>query len=347
MTKIIRASCGARNANAVVFACDTGHLPFALFAADRITRVEPNRDFDVVIAMPDISTIPERFRRGKIRFVEIDFSALPDVPMVKAWISLATYFRWVLPSAFHSEYRTLLYLDTDTYLRRPGISDLFARVDQPISLSAVMDFQRFVPLHGKRKQKVGAKLRDLGGVNGEYYNAGVLLFQPQEFVLNDGLNRFCAAARENIKYLPIHRDQDQGAMNLAFADEIKPLNPLYNWCSRAWLNPPMVEKFDPAVLHFAGRGKPWNLQDDPFISLYSQEYRDFLDEHFPNVEPTVALDTAQWRRENPRYGVRAFDEIRVLFYRHRFRKKLLRAWYADTDWKIEKMSAAILAADVG
>ena len=297
--------------------------------------------------MPDISTVPERFRGGGIRFVEIDFSALPEVPMVKAWISLATYYRWILPSAFHLDYRTLLYLDTDTYLRRPGISDLFAAVDRPVSLSAVMDFQRFVPLRGKRKKKVDAKLRDLGGVNGEYYNAGVLLYQPEEFLRNDGLDRFCAAARENVKYLPLHRDQDQGAMNLAFADEIKPLNPLYNWCSRAWLNPPMVEKFDPVILHFAGRGKPWNLQDDPFISQFADEYREFLDEHFPHLEAKVALDTAQWRRDNPRYGIRALDEMRIMFYRRRFRKKLERAWFADTGWKIEKMSSAIFAAEVG
>ena len=136
-------------------------------------------------------------------------------------------------------------------------------------------------------------------------------------------------------------------MNLAFADEIQPLNPIFNWRSKPWLNPLMVGKFDPVVLHFAGRGKPWNLQDDPFISKFSGEYREFLTKNFPDFAPEVALDTAQWRKDNPRHGIRLLDDMRIFLYRRRFKKKLAHAWYKNSDWKTEKMRSAIKEAYVG
>ncbi len=332
---------------AVVFACDDGHLPFACFAADRIARTEPGGAFDVVIAMPDIGNVPAAQRDGPVRFVQVDFSSLPGVPMVKAWISNATYFRWVLPAALEGDYGTLFYLDTDTYLARPGIGRLFDSVDRPVALAAITDFQRFIQLDAKRERKVAAKLRDLGGQNGEYYNAGVLLMQPGPFLAADMPARFVQAAQDNVKFLPVHRDQDQGAMNLAFADEIVPMNPRYNWCSRAWLNPGMVELFEPFILHFAGRGKPWNLQDDPFIAGYAEEYLGYLAQHFPAHRPRAALDSLAWRLENPRHGIAALERVRVALYKRRFARRLERARSHDHDRKIVAMRAAIDGSVLG
>lgn len=347
MTRILQQTRGPAHDNAVVFACDDGHLPFALFAADRIRRTEPEGAFDLVVAMPDIANVPERHRAGPVRFVQVDYSALPDVPMVKAWISNATYFRWCLPAAFERDYATLFYLDTDTYLRRAGIDRLFASLDHPVALAAVTDFQRFVIRDAKRERKVAAKLRDLGGRHGEYYNAGVLLMQPGPYLSAGMTERFFEAAQENVKYLPVHRDQDQGAMNLAFADDIVPLNPLYNWCSKVWVNPPMVEAFDPYVLHFAGRGKPWNLQDDPFVASFAPEYLDFLEREVPSFAPKVALDSEEWRRRNPRHSLPVLERVRRALYRRRLRRKLDLAWHGDLESKQANMRKAIAAAAIG
>lgn len=342
----IRENRAATHGNVVALACDDGHLPFACFAAKRILKVEPG-PFDVAICMPSVANVPQRFWDGPIRFVEVDFSALPELPMVKDWISFGTYYRHILPATFHGEYDTILYLDTDTYLRRPGLADLFASVRGEVALAAVTDFQRFVTLDANRERKVAAKLRDLGGKNGEYYNAGVLLFQPGPYLAMDGLRRFAEAAKANVKFLPIHRDQDQGALNLAFADDIVPMNPLYNWCSRDWLNDRWVEHFDPIILHFAGPGKPWNLQDDPFIASFSEEYRAYLGREFPEVTAKAAQRSAAWRYENPRHRVKLLEHIRVALYRRRFAKRLERARNRDLEGKPLKMQAAIDAAVVG
>lgn len=347
MGRITDATRAKASDNAVIFACDDGHLPYALFAAHRIHRVEPDGNFDLVIAMPDISGVATRDRDSPVRFVQVDMSDLPDVPMVKAWISNATYFRWMLPQAFATEYGSLFYLDTDTYLRRPGLDAFFSGLDRPVGLGAVTDFQRFVTLDAAREAAVTAKLRDLGGHDGQYFNAGVLLMQPDAFLAMDGPARFVAAARENVQYLPIHRDQDQGAMNLAFANDIVPMNPLLNWCSRDWMNPPMVDRYDPVILHFAGRGKPWNLQDDPFIQSFADEYIGWLTEHFPEWQPKAALRSAAWRRENPRHRLKLFEDIRIALYHRRNTAKLKSIWHRHSEAKAAKMDAAIAQAVIG
>ncbi|ROT98494.1 glycosyltransferase family 8 protein [Histidinibacterium lentulum] len=334
-----------RHGDAVVLACDMGHLPFAAFAARRLLALEPDA-FDVVIAMPDISAVPDWLRRGPARFVTIDLAALPEVPMVKDWISFGTYYRWTLPATLAGRYRTVLYLDTDTYLRRPGIGALFGGIDREVPLAAVSDFQRLVTYSAGREARVDAKIRDLGGREGQYYNAGVLLFQPEAFLAMDGPRRFAAAARENVRFLPVHRDQDQGAMNLAFADDILPLDPRMNWCSREWLNGRWVAEFDPAVLHFAGPGKPWNLQDHPYIASFAGEYRGFLDERFPEVRPKPAMRSEDWRFANPKYRWRFAEEVRQALYRRRLARKLRRAETRDAEGKRAKMQELIDAAAI-
>lgn len=346
MASIKNQNFPARHENAVVFACDYGHFPLALFAAHRVRKVEKGR-FDIVIAMPDISRVAPEHMDGDVRICELDFSALPQVPMVKEWISFGTYFRWVLPDAFVGQYRSIFYLDTDTYLRRPCIERLFAGLRPDYPLCAVTELIRPPSPGSLGDQKFAEKLRDLGGRNGEYYNAGVLVMQPEPFIAMNGLSRFQEAAVKNVEFLPFHRDQDQGAMNLAFANDIVPLSPLYNWRTRDWMNPRFTREYDPAVLHFAGPLKPWDHQDNPFFKTFTKEYMKFILPRFPDFERKVPDKSAEWRRRNPKHKIKLFEEIRIALFLRRFRKKLERTWYSgDMDAKRAVMDAAIANAVV-
>ncbi|OSP55676.1 glycosyltransferase [Pseudoruegeria sp. SK021] len=348
MTQILSQTRGPEHPNAVVFACDDGHLPFAIFAADRIRRVEPDGKFDIMICMPDISNVPERHKSGPVRFCQIDFTALPDVPMVKDWITNATYFRWVLPNAFVAEYQTLFYMDTDTYLARPGVQRLFDGITVKVPLSACTEFLNLGALNEDETTRPDrAKARDLGGKNGEYYNAGVYVCQPEEFIAMNGLERFVIAAQKNVEYLPIHRDQDQGAMNLAFADDILPLSPLYNWRARAWLHEREVSRYNPFLLHFAGPPKPWNRHDNPFIISYAEEYLGFLAREFPQIESKTLPRTAAWRRENPKHKIKLLEDIRIKLYLGRAAKKLKSYQDKHIDVKFDWMDQKIAESVIG
>lgn len=347
MGLVVKENRGPSSENAVIFACDNGHLPLAMFAADRIRRIEPGR-FDIVIAMPDISLVPTDMMDGPVRICEIEISDLPEVPMVKEWISFGTYFRWVLPSIFVDDYKTIFYLDTDTYLRRPGIQHLFDTIDPSVGLSAVTELIRPRKPGSERDLNFTKKLEDLGGRNGEYYNAGVLVMQPEPFLAMDGLRRFQDAAVRNIEFLPVHRDQDQGAMNLAFADDIVPLSPMYNWRTREWLNPRFTQEYDPIVLHFAGPLKPWDHQDNPFFRTFESEYVSFLEANFPGFVRKVTDGSAAWRYENPKHRIKLFEHIRVALYRRRVNKKFHKIWDGgDLDAKRAVMNDALEQAVVG
>lgn len=267
--------------------------------------------------------------------------------MVKEWISFGTYFRWVLPSLFVDDYKAIFYLDTDTYLRRPGVQALFDSIDKPFAVSAVLEFQKLLKLNPIPHKALEDKIRDLGGANGEYYNAGVLVFQPEEFLLRDGLKRFQEAAVKNVEFLPVHRDQDQGAMNLAFADEIVPLNPLYNWRSRSWMTPAGVKEFNPFVLHFAGPKKPWDHHPDQFIASFTKEYLRYMSKEFPDFQPKIFEKSVAWRELTPKHKVKAFENVRNYFYRQRLRKKLTKYELDQKEEKYKNMRAAIAESVVG
>ncbi|MDW4498013.1 glycosyltransferase [Sulfitobacter sp. D35] len=330
---------------AVVFACDTGHLPLAMFCADRIRRTEPDGQFDVVICMPDIGGVDPTHLDGPARLCEIDVSILPDVPQAKEWITAATYFKWLLPETLGDDYDLLFYLDTDTYLARPGIGRLFSSVDQPFALAASQEFWNLD--EGEMDAKRRAKVDDLGGASRRYFNAGVFLCQPEGFLGIDGPARLRKAMVDNIPYLPVHKDQDQGAMNLAFSDQILTLNPLFNWRTQNWMNTPAVERYQPYILHFTGPNKPWSLQDNTFVAGFAREYTDYLGRTFPDFAIRPAAGSLAWRREHPKHRSKLMQALNMRFYKRRYDQKHRRIALETEGPRFDRMDAAIRSSEVG
>ncbi|XDA98173.1 glycosyltransferase [Sulfitobacter sp. LCG007] len=336
---------GAQQRDAVVFSCDAGHLPLAMFCADRIRRIEPEGAFDLVICMPDISGVKAKQFDGQTRICEIDVTRLPQVPQAKDWVSLATYYKWLLPEVFADDYRTLLYLDTDTYLARPGIGALFASIDRPVPLAASQEFWNFD--QGTMGPKRRAKVDDLGGASQRYFNAGVFLCQPAEFLKMDGPERFRRAMVDNIPFMRIHQDQDQGAMNLAFSDEIMTLNPLFNWRTRNWMHESAVARYNPFILHFTGPNKPWTLQDNAFVGSLSQEYRDYLGDEFPDFPIKAAAGSLAWRRQNPRHAFPPMQWLNMWLYKRRYEAEHRKIGQETDTPRFQLMDAAIRDSEIG
>lgn len=333
--------------NAVVFACDQRHLPLAFFAATRIRTVEPEGEFDLAICMPDLTVVPDNLQGRGIRFCQIDVSAIPSVHMPKQWISNAAYYRYLLPSHFLNEYNCLLYLDTDTYLRRAGIGALFASVREPVGLSAAYDTPTYGRISPRGTANFARKLEDLCPGSGRYYNSGVWLSQPAEFARIGGWDRFREAAETCEREHQHYGNTDQDAMNLAFERDIKPLNPLFNWFSRAWLHDREVARYNPYILHFTGPHKPWRPNDDPFAAHFLDEYVTGLQRDFPDFRPDPVADTLPWRRANPKYGFPPADAIANWRYKRRLERKFTVHRDANTHTRFELMDRAIATAEVG
>lgn len=278
--------------DAVVFACDAGHLAYAWVAAQRVAQMEPERRFDVIVASPDIAEVPAELLQpednGGVRFVFLDPSPLPEIRAPSARISGGAFFRFLLPAALGHEYRALLYMDTDTWLRRPGVQALFDAITTPFAIAAVPDFVPHPALGAYRslagRLRAKAQIADQGGPGGEYWQSGVLLMQTAPFEVEGLAARIFARAAADQGNHKRARLGDQSAMNRVAAGEIALLDPRWNWHNYRWLRTDLVARFDPFVLHFSGAAKPWRVSDD----LLAEAVR-------PEWEAAMRRWTPDWR----------------------------------------------------
>lgn len=307
----LRVSRPAEYPDAVVFACDKGQHAIATAVALRIAELEPQRRFDIAICTPDWEAVPQAWHAFPLRYVEIDVASVPAFNHPKPWISVGTFYRHVLPGLFADTYRALLYLDTDTYLRRSGVQSLFDGIESEFPIAAVLNQHHLKPAHKLRRRRTRALFDDFGGEKRRFFQAGVLLMQPRAHVAEDLGPRILRFAEERPDVLQRHSFGDQGALNAVASDLIVPLSPLWNWSGRPWLRPRVVERFDPYILHFTGPGKPWTLQDDPFIATLNEEYRSRLTELDPEFELRPARGSLHWRERHPRFATPLIERLAV------------------------------------
>jgi lipopolysaccharide biosynthesis glycosyltransferase len=191
-----------------------------------------------------------------VSFIQLDEEMLSGFP-VFGHITLATYFRLLLPAALPHAVEKVLYLDSDLIvvdsLRALWESDLGEN-----SIGAVeehnqeFDRNRLGLAEGSLVFNAGAMLIDLGRWR-------------RENILATGLE-FARTHPERIK----HWDQD--VLNSLLETRWLPLDWRFNALPHLWMHPEYVEsstplgqkaevaRASPAVIHFAGSGvaKPWH-----------------------------------------------------------------------------------------
>ncbi|AXC49929.1 hypothetical protein DRW48_09695 [Paracoccus suum] len=304
----------ARHQDAVVFTCDAGHLPYAWAAADRITRMEPGRRFDVVLASPDIDRVPLHLRDGEVRLLPL-VPVMPQIGITNPRITIASYFRYLLPGLLRNDYRAMLYCDTDTSLRRPAVQQLFDSIAAPFPLAAVPDFAHREALKPHRSAKGranSARLRAaLGGPDGIYWQSGVLLFQTAPYEAEGITERMMAFAQANQQVMARDRQGDQGALNGSAAHLIALLSPRWNWHNYRWLRPELVRRFDPLLLHFSGGAKPWLLTDDPLAAEVTGDWHAALRRWDPAFVPRPQRGSLAHAAAHPPTGIRPVDKLLV------------------------------------
>lgn len=182
-----------------------------------------------------------------IRWRDVDLSLFQEFGLLDH-VSRMTYARLQIPHLFAGVVPKLLYLDTDI-LVLADLSDLWRTDLQSAPLAAVRDY------HVDRELKstlVGRNV-DVPRVR-HYFNAGVLLMDPQACVQH-------ALAQRAMAYLRDHADApyaDQDALNAACDGEWKPLDPKWNFQNHHAVRiarQPAAQR--PAIVHFITGSKPW------------------------------------------------------------------------------------------
>ncbi len=207
-----------------------------------------------------------------LRWLDARSSTL-DGAQLPSYLSTATLFRLRIGSLLPDEIERVLYIDSDSAVRRP-LDELWETDLNGCVLGAVRD--AVVPWAGA---PAGLPWEEVGvAPDSAYFNAGVL-------VIDVGLWRSQRISEDALRLLALHRFlyADQCALNTVLAGHWTPVGPRWNLQaghltsggSLAWVTESQETLAaaigDPAIVHFntSSMGRPWERQcTHPYRDLW-------------------------------------------------------------------------------
>lgn len=176
-------------------------------------------------------------------------------------ISKAAYFRLDIANILHEEVNKVIYMDVDLLVLQ-DIAELWQYDLQGRPLAAVPDYGIMASkrLMKQKQNVIGLPMDSL------YFNSGVVIMDLEQWRKYDYAKQVIDLAA--VGNLPHH---DQDALNKVFVKNwmALPLKwnvipPVFNLFSKILLNGylrknAIVARKDKAILHFAGRYKPWEF----------------------------------------------------------------------------------------
>jgi lipopolysaccharide biosynthesis glycosyltransferase len=232
---------------AVVVISDGQLLPAAKCLCDRLARMNPRADTDIVLFSDVLS-----LRQHRFTVLSSATLGLPKVSFeTRSYVTAATYHRLFVPTALAETYERILYLDVDVLPFSAAIFDLFDAPMRGAPIAACRDHTTFSPSWNRTGKTFDGEFE-----YDRYFNAGVLLIDVTAFIeakLGEQAHALIAN-RPPGNPLP---HLDQTALNLAAAGQWVEMSPAMNmWPG---LLPTIVaERYPPKILHYYGHRKPWN-----------------------------------------------------------------------------------------
>lgn len=194
------------------------------------------------------------------RNVEINFTdvskyllAISDKLPIRDYYSKTTYYRLFIADMF-PEYDKAIYLDSDLIVLG-DISDFYHHDIGDNILGATQEAIMTLPETKRYSEEV------LGVPHEQYFNAGVLLINIEEFRKHQILDQFASLLNEYNFVVA----QDQDYLNVICKDHVKILKKIWNVETML----PMVEdESDYRILHYIMANKPWHYEDAPFAEYF-------------------------------------------------------------------------------
>ena len=214
-----------------------------------------------------ISNIVQRYG-AKICYYEVDINQLSNVSIAENHpnLSIATYFRFCLPSLLDNSINKILYLDCDVIVLK-DISDLFLIDLEGYGVAGVKDVTPGSDMH---RQLMGLELDDRA------FCAGVLMINLEYWRDNKCEERMFKYASE-MKGKLIMEDQD--VLNYVFRKHWFQLPYKYGYTPMSIASLDKSQKyadlfeyvFSPSIIHYAAHVKPWldiRIPDDQYYWKY-------------------------------------------------------------------------------
>lgn len=270
----INFSRDAKFANTIVLTADNNYVPYALFFIDQIANAHPDRDFDFCLLTQDDIAPHPLIDQHCIRICKFNNLAIAEKLPSLENIPIATFFRIFAPGSLGNDYRRILYLDCDMFYLRGDLSKLLNIDMGRHALAGARD-----PIQFRRKNYVPKDMRGLGLGYFKYISAGLLVIDTALFNTREIGNAVMNLVLEKPEKMAV---LDQTALNAILQGDWAELPPTWNWLYN-FRTIYYTELFDPAILHFVGRRKPWKHLNGEYPAKYSNAYRAFFKENFPSM----------------------------------------------------------------
>ena len=263
--------------NSIVCCCDSSYAPH--LAVSLTTLAEHNNAclYDIYVLSSDVRARPIKRLRAclsglgfNVHFLQVDASAFEGYP-VSGHISMAAYYRLLIPDELPQHLSRVLYLDCDTCITS-SIESLFDVDISRHALAAVKSSDN--PEFDRNRLSIPSPHK--------YFNSGVMLMNL-EYLRSANLltcsRDFVVANKDLILWW------DQDVLNGLFYDQWLELDMTWNFTHShsflarhglclTYVNPRGETQNDIIkVIHFTGGGfsKPWNIHcKSPFTSIYRE-----------------------------------------------------------------------------
>ena len=216
-------------------------------------------------------------KSSKIEFHIIDISVLKKCPIREnEHVSLATYFRLLLPTILPETIKKILYLDGDI-LCLDSVASLFETDIENYSCAVTPDV---------RNDDIRIQNRLSLDKQSGYFNAGVMLINLDWWRKFDVQNRAIQFVLEN-KDLCLFHDQD--ALNVLLQGTCKIISVRYNFqehfletladllIDKKYFGDIDYAKENICFIHFTGQKKPWHIECvNPLKKLWLQVFKTTL-----------------------------------------------------------------------
>lgn len=197
-------------------------------------------------------------RHGReLAVVEVD-ELVQCLPAGLPRFSPAAWARVFIDRIIPSSSERVVYLDADTYCRRP-IHELFEIDLGGFPLAAVPD--PIEPTHESRGSEYWKAAST--GPSSSYFNSGVMVVDRSSWVSRAVTGKALEMIAQ--RRVPT-RSVDQDILNAVLSDEWVPLPSVWNTLSSAF-----EAKDDARIVHFMGDRKPWHA--DSGGGRFEREYR--------------------------------------------------------------------------
>lgn len=204
---------------------------------------------------------------------EINKRLGPEGNTIAKYVSIATFFRLLIPELLPNQFDKAIYLDCDLVVNR----DLEQLWQIDIGENYVLAAQDiWIPYVSKPNGLLN--YQELGiSPDSKYFNAGVLVINLKKWRSEKISAKAIEYLKQNREYVRWH---DQDVLNALLAGQWGELDPRWN-CSpssiysySSWQESPFSEDVynsligDPYIIHFMSAQKPWTSRHTPFKDYF-------------------------------------------------------------------------------